>query len=1445
MALFSSSAGSGWSKDFPQVLDEELKLTGISPGGTAGDALQRARDARLVGVSFSGGGIRSATFNLGVLQALARYRLLDRVHYLSTVSGGGYIGSWLMTWLQRRQMENVQRGLSPAWREQATEGKEEAPEVRALRRYSNYLTPRLGWFGADLWTVIAIYARNLLLNLIVLVCTLSVLLLAPRWIASEMEKVALGHWLSWQWLVFLGVILASVGVYYRSASRVGWTVVGLIPLAAAVGGSHLAVYLGAPAEVLMWAPAAVALAGVSICSVANMHAFRTRSEVKADGALNPRDAGVDDLFHADAKWLDAKTGRPERPEQVKAGLAAADLSEWATYDADLQNFRLKLEFKMENKFDWPDLALSGNGRSVPPTEGVPAQSFTGAAWEAVARPDETNTLELSCEEGMVTLRANGRTMHQERRCMGKRVRLSLRKRRAGYEWLWLRKFESNDVLWYTQDGIQLFAVLPTVIASVLAVLALLSRQINLEAGLAAKPLYPASFGVGLAVGAGCLAAGGLWHAYRKYLGAKVRRDLPVLPDIGILMFPVAAGLTACGVVWIVTLCTNPWRAVTLGPPLMMACVSVGVMLFLGLMGRSYDDDIREWWSRVTAWLLIAAVTWLGLFGVSLYLPPVMRWAAAAGTAKLAAAGIGWVISTIGGLLAAKSSATGKPQASPAKEWIAGVAPYIFVIGLFALLAWGLDSALVDKKALSEESQTVAGLSVRLADYVHGQEQRLLDTVADTSVAWALVAAAGIAFGLSALMNINEFSMHMLYRNRLVRCYLGATNEGPRRPHPFTGFDPSDDYQLKELKKVFEENKRRADDKRPAPYPILNAALNLASGSELEWQQRKAASFVFTPAYCGYDFADQPPGYVETEKYAGGNFSVGTAMAISGAAASPNSGYHTSPAPAFLMTVFNVRLGWWTGNTRHELGHGKASPALLLFHLLRELFGLTNAADRYVYLSDGGHFENLGIYELVRRRCRYILACDAEEDGEFVFDALGSAVEKCRADFGIEIDIDVDAIRKRNAEKLSKWHCAVGTIRYDTADPEGENGILIYIKSSLTGDETADILRYRDANPEFPHQSTADQWFDETQFESYRRLGLHVLDRVVGPAYDGTSKDRTLTVEQLFHDLQQRWQAPAEVATRNFSAQARELVNLFREMRDNPALEYLTWEMYPQWRQFEPVRKALKIMQAGRAPRSPDEPQAWLRQDVKQLRDGFYTCNAMIQLMENVYNDLRLESQHAHPDHRGWMNLFRHWSWSEMFRVTWTICASTYGARFQSFCEMHLDLRIGYVLPLDNGISVEDALSAQNNGAELNAVERELIRLFFEKHGPRNGRERVFLLRLTPEEDLRKRTDAPVFTFGFMLGMWNAQTVVPPTLQQLEVGYVRVQDHLRHMGLARRFIEGLEADSGLDFAVVPRAMSDLAHEVPTKQELERFRRYCEEVRLAARAQRETGKTIQLS
>ena len=186
----------------------------------------------------------------------------------------------------------------------------------------------------------------------------------------------------------------------------------------------------------------------------------------------------------------------------------------------------------------------------------------------------------------------------------------------------------------------------------------------------------------------------------------------------------------------------------------------------------------------------------------------------------------------------------------------------------------------------------------------------------------------------------------------------------------------------------------------------------------------------------------------------------------------------------------------------------ASPGFAPFRLLSELTGSVDDTSKYVYLTDGGHFDNMGLYELVRRRCYRIVICDAEEDGKYSYEGIGAAIRKCRIDFGVAIDLDLSGLSPNTESKLSPAHIVRGTICYPETLP-GDEGEVIYIKASLTRrtqgwgpipaegsvelpDAPGDVQNYKLQHQDFPHDSTAEQWFTESQFESYRRLGQSVV-----------------------------------------------------------------------------------------------------------------------------------------------------------------------------------------------------------------------------------------------------------------------------------------------------------------------------------------------------------------
>jgi hypothetical protein len=392
----------------------------------------------------------------------------------------------------------------------------------------------------------------------------------------------------------------------------------------------------------------------------------------------------------------------------------------------------------------------------------------------------------------------------------------------------------------------------------------------------------------------------------------------------------------------------------------------------------------------------------------------------------------------------------------------------------------------------------------------------------TSLLEGIVVAVIIGFVASKFVNINRFSLHALNRNRLIRAFLGASNpDRKRNADPFTDFAEADNCPMHEL----------WHQGRPAswqPFHVVNMALNIVSTKNLAWQERKAESFTVSPLHAG----TACKAYRSSREYGHRNrgISLGTAVAISGAAASPNMGYHSSPAVTFLMALFNVRLGWWLGNPGKEgnktyRGEG---PNFAIRLLLAEAFGLTTDDNPYIYLSDGGHFENLGLYEMVRRRCRFIVLSDAGCDPDFAFEDLGNAVRKIKLDLGVTIRFDgLTELKTRSKDggevDPRTPYYAIGEIDYPAADRDSdrdkvENGVIMYLKPAYHGTEEVDIRSYATAHPDFPHQSTAEQWFSESQFESYRALGFQIMDEVLGEALARLGHPAAPTMDHILQAL---------------------------------------------------------------------------------------------------------------------------------------------------------------------------------------------------------------------------------------------------------------------------------------------------------------------------------------
>ncbi len=366
--------------------------------------------------------------------------------------------------------------------------------------------------------------------------------------------------------------------------------------------------------------------------------------------------------------------------------------------------------------------------------------------------------------------------------------------------------------------------------------------------------------------------------------------------------------------------------------------------------------------------------------------------------------------------------------------------------------------------------------------------------------------------------LNWSSLSNLYMRRIRRTWVigAARDEGSHVSDGWTSVTMRDGLRVSELD----------GSRKNSPYQLITTALNMPGSAGPELLDRKADGFVISKHTVGSAIT----GWRDTATSPLKKMTLAEATAISGAAVSPNMGRKTMPGLSPILTLFNIRLGQWVKNPRQRprLQSFLMAPTRLTY-FWKELFGIASASDPWIYLSDGGHFENSGLYELFRRRCRYIVAVDGggeDPEGDLHFSTLGVALRRARVDLGVEIDIDLSDLERiqddRDGVDYTSTQVAVGTIRYPAGRSHGtgigddpNTGIIVYVKSGLVrGQLTPDIIEYvRGVNPKFPHDSTADQQFDQPQFESYRQLGYFAGSEVVRRAGIGTLREKFLALKR--------------------------------------------------------------------------------------------------------------------------------------------------------------------------------------------------------------------------------------------------------------------------------------------------------------------------------------------
>lgn len=354
---------------------------------------------------------------------------------------------------------------------------------------------------------------------------------------------------------------------------------------------------------------------------------------------------------------------------------------------------------------------------------------------------------------------------------------------------------------------------------------------------------------------------------------------------------------------------TPYAYVTFAGPLLLALFLLGGDVLVGLLARWQKDEEREWKARLNAYVLRACTLWIIGSMLVLYGP---LWTAefpyptllssVGGISGLAALLLGFSAKT-------KATSSGEQEETSldiTRRFSLGIAAPVGVIFLVVLFSWAT-SALFLKYSMGDiyghaiQNMDTGGewSHFRLVGHIH---QHILTETNGFTLLGFIVLCVTFSLAISWFIDINKFSLHSLYRDRLVRTFLGASRQ--RNPDCFTGLDPQDNVEMWRLGTTGEPPSHCQHIRQPSQRKgYIMAKPKSGVVHNLTVALRKSVGKF------GYRRSkDYGHNY-----YRGQSITLGTALAISGAAASPNMGYHSSPAVTFLMSLFNIRLGWWFGN----------------------------------------------------------------------------------------------------------------------------------------------------------------------------------------------------------------------------------------------------------------------------------------------------------------------------------------------------------------------------------------------------------------------------------------------------------------------------------------------------------------------------------------------------
>jgi hypothetical protein len=357
----------------------------------------------------------------------------------------------------------------------------------------------------------------------------------------------------------------------------------------------------------------------------------------------------------------------------------------------------------------------------------------------------------------------------------------------------------------------------------------------------------------------------------------------------------------------------------------------------------------------------------------------------------------------------------------------------------------------------------------------------------------IIGFAGVFAGF--IVNANYIGIGRMYRDRLMELFM--PNKEAIVLNQWKRAGAADQFDL--VKLVDEKGAPQR------PLHLVNCNVVMVGALQDRFRGRGGDSFVLSANYSG----SSATGWIKTRQLGDGHFTLATAVASSGAAASPHTGVAgrgitRNALVSLLLSLTNVRLGYWIRSPRASGGEQKAwhkwfPPNLLAPGVRQGLFGNGTTEEAFfIELTDGGHFDNTGLYELVRRRVKVIVLSQGSCDLRYTKEDLANAIERVRVDFGVHIRFNnpVYPLGDIGAElgKAVKRGWSLGTIRYPGSN---ELGTVLYLQASPIAGMNADTESYWRRNVDFPNQTTADQFFDEEQLEAYRELGMAIAQDCIG------------------------------------------------------------------------------------------------------------------------------------------------------------------------------------------------------------------------------------------------------------------------------------------------------------------------------------------------------------